>query len=748
LFSGTVSDSATGDPLPAAHVRIAGTSRGTITSSAGQYTLRLDPGTYTLVLSMIGYRPDTAFITIPARTTYSAHLQRADIILPEMVVTSEDPAVEIIRRAIASKHMWLSRLGSYQMEAFTRQVIRRDTSIASVTESYTRGYWQQGDTLREVVLQRRQTANVPQSFNFASVGRIINFNDDEIKFFGYTLVGPTAPEALDYYSVHLVRTRRDRGKDIYEIELTPRSRTTPLFRGTVHIADESYALMGVDVEPNEAFLIPFVKERQLRYRQQFALFDENIWLPIDIRINAYARIGMIGLSIPPIGFEQTSVITDYILNPQLADSLFRKPRLVIDSSATKLDSSFWSSHQVLPLTPSEREAYTSLDSTQSLDVQFRPGGITMSVGGDVGIAGTLLRYADISFNRVEGFHLGALYDNDPAVLLHVRAGIAYGFSDKSTKYNVGATIYATPAHTYGIGIDGYRTTATSPDAGFYGSLANSVTSLLNKNDYRDYYHVEGWKVSLSASPIRLLTAGVAFSDEVHSSLPVATDFSLLYRSRAFRPNPSIAEGNMRSIMLTMRYGEPPVPLNLMTRNAITLEIERSSPEFLASSFRFTRYEAGATLTVPTFGRSALFPPAVTMRLAAGTSQGTLPLQRSFSIESASSGLGPVGVMRGMEVKEFGGTEYFAANIEHNFRSLPFLALGIPFLYERSIELTAFAGFAKAWNHGGLPVQETGGWYTEAGFGINRLFDLMRVDFTWRLSDPTGFRFTVGVAQIL
>jgi hypothetical protein len=110
LFSGTVSDSATGDPLPAAHVRIAGTSRGTITSSAGQYTLRLDPGTYTLVLSMIGYRPDTAFITIPARTTYSAHLQRADIILPEMVVTSEDPAVEIIRRAIASKHMWLGRL--------------------------------------------------------------------------------------------------------------------------------------------------------------------------------------------------------------------------------------------------------------------------------------------------------------------------------------------------------------------------------------------------------------------------------------------------------------------------------------------------------------------------------------------------------------------------------------------------------------------------------------------------------------
>jgi hypothetical protein len=154
------------------------------------------------------------------------------------------------------------------------------------------------------------------------------------------------------------------------------------------------------------------------------------------------------------------------------------------------------------------------------------------------------------------------------------------------------------------------------------------------------------------------------------------------------------------------------------------------------------------LTVPTFAHNALFSPGFNIRIAGGLSNGTLPLQRVFSLESASSGVGPFGVMRAMHVKEFAGTDYVTCNVEHNFRSLPFLALGIPFLYERSIEFIVHGGIARTWNRTGLPIPTVKSWYREAGFGINRLFDLLRVDFTWRLSPPTRFQFTVSVAQIL
>jgi phenylpropionate dioxygenase-like ring-hydroxylating dioxygenase large terminal subunit len=161
---------------------------------------------------------------------HDERMRPSDIVLPEVVVTAEDPAIGIIRRAIANKQRWIDRLASYEMQAFTRQTIYRDTAVAAINESFTKGYWQKGDTLREIVTQKRQTANVQPSFNFASVGRMLNFSDDRINFVGYTFVGPTAVDALDYYDYKLLRTRSAGGNDVYEIRMIPRTLTAPAVR--------------------------------------------------------------------------------------------------------------------------------------------------------------------------------------------------------------------------------------------------------------------------------------------------------------------------------------------------------------------------------------------------------------------------------------------------------------------------------------------------------------------------------------
>jgi hypothetical protein len=101
----------------------------------------------------------------------------------------------------------------------------------------------------------------------------------------------------------------------------------------------------------------------------------------------------------------------------------------------------------------------------------------------------------------------------------------------------------------------------------------------------------------------------------------------------------------------------------------------------------------------------------------------------------------------MDVKEFGGTRYIAVNVEHNFRSLPFLALGLSFLTENNIELVVHAGAAQSWNDGTLLINTTDGIYSEAGFGISRIFELFRLDFTWRLSSPNNFRFCLSAANL-
>ena len=747
--TGGVKDAATGQPLAAANIRVLGTSRGTISNADGEFTLSLDPGPHRLIISMLGYRADTIAVT-SAGVRLEARLEPSAILLPEIVVTSEDPAIEIIRRAIANKQRWIERLKSYEMQAFTRQTIRRDTAVAAINESYTRGYWQVGDTLREIVTQRRQTANVPAAFNVASVGRILNFTDDEIRFLGYTFVGPTAQNALEYYDYTLLRTRTGYGQELYEIRMIPLTRTVPLFDGTVTIAGESYALVGVDVQPSVAFRIPFVRESALRYRQQFGLYESSYWMPSDIRIDGTFTVSVLGFSIPRIGFTQTSAISDYAINTAIPDTIFRKPRLLVDSSAARYDSAYWAANAVLPLSAEEARAYRTLDSTQTLDVQFRPGGATLSLGSDVGAAGSLLKHVDAYFNRVEGFHLGAHGAFDPiGPIVSARVGWAYGFSDKMATYIAGVTLYTSGQRTLGIGTEAYRRVDHRPDREYYSPLFNTFTSLISRNDYRDYHLAEGGRIFLTYRPHSGLRAEISYVDETHSIMPQTTDYSFFFRSRTYRPNPPAAEGNLRSIAFNVRFGQEPAPFDLIMQDAADIAVEHSSPSLTGGDFSFTRYEAVISLVIPTFGRSHLLRPGFRLRASAGASAGTLPLQRWFDVETASGSFAPLGVMRAMEVKEFSGTSYCAISLEHNFRSIPFLALGIPFLYENGIELIVHGGAARTWTGGRTELPRTAdGWYTEAGVSISRILDLFRADFTWRLSAPTAFRFTVGVAGLL
>ena len=748
-LTGTVRDSATGETLAAANIRVIGTSRGTITNTAGEYSMSLATGEYRILFTMLGYAPDTVSLRLDRDMRYDERMRASDIVLPEIVVTAEDPAIGIIRRAIANKQRWIDRLQTYEMQAFTRQTIYRDTSVAAINESYTRGYWQKGDSLREIVTQRRQTANVQPAFNFASVGRILNFAEDRISFVGYTFVGPTALDALEYYDYRLLRTRSAAGNDLYEIRMIPRTLTVPLFEGTVNIAGGSYALVGVDVQPNAAFQIPFTKEVTLRYRQEFGLYESSYWMPADIRIKAAFTVSVLGFSIPRIMLTQTSVISDYSINTSIPDSIFKKPRLVVDSSASRIDSSFWAANTMLPLDSLEQKAYRTLDSTQSLDVLFRPGGAAMTLGTGTGAAGTVLSYADLSFNRVEGFHAGVRAQFDSVTdNLSLNAGLAYGFSDRHGKYNLGVTAYPGRHRVLGIGAEVYRAVDHAPDRGYFDAFTISLASLFNKQEYRDYFGAEGGKIFLLFRPSPHFHSSLTYTLEDESPLDERTSFSLFYPSRSYRPNPPAWAGRLGALRIDFRVGPEPVPFDFILQNGLDVAVEHSSPVFTRGDFDFTRFEGVLSLSIPTFGQSYLLKPGFRIRAAAGGATGSLPPQRLFSVESALDGFAPFGVMRGARPREFTGTGYAALSVEHNFRNLPLLALGIPFLYRSNFDLIVYGGAARAWGGNALSAPAQKGTYSETGFSVSRIFDLFRADFTWRLSAPRGFYFTLGVSSFL
>ena len=752
LLHGTVFDNNSGEPLPTANIRIAGTSMGTISNLHGNYSLTLDSGKYTIIFSYLGYRPDTLQTIFRQSLVYDVRLKPSPVQIPEVVVVAEDPALEIIRKAIAHKQEWMKKIRSYQFDAFTRQVLRRDTGIASITESYTTGYWRAGDTLREFVKQKRQTENIPSEENFAAVRRIINFNDDEISLFtihtnghasAYLFTGPTAPDALEKYDYKLLSTSTTNGIDIYRIQMIPKTRTQPLFAGTITIADGAFAVMGVDVAPNEAFTFPFVKDIRLRYRQQFSLYEDEFWMPADISIEGSFALSIIGISFPRIGIETVSSIYNYAINPALPDTIFQHDRVTTDSTAARYDSTFWKAHEVLPLTVEEQRAYKTLDSGQTLEKQFQPNGPLASFGNDK--TGSFIDHIDARFTRVEGFFAGwktGIDNLSPLFRIDGAAGI--GFSDQRFKYDLGATVYSSSRHTFGIGSEWYSRLDNIPDNGYYGQLAISLMSLIDKDDYRDYFLANGNRMFITATPPSFIDASFSFISEREYTLGIQSTFSFFSTGTLYRPNPVIDDGLLRSLRFDLRIGEAPVPLDLVLYNALEISIEHSSPSLMHSEFDFTRYNGSFSWNVQTFGNSLLFPPVLRLLLEGGLGDRNLPPQRLFILDSRASGYAPFGVLKGSNVHEFSGDRYVLLSLEHNFRSLPFLALDIPFLYRNSIELITYGAFAQTW-YGS--TSSSNGWYAETGIGLARIFDLLRADITYRCTQPRRFIFSLSIANL-
>ncbi len=83
---GTVTDKITGEPLPGVSILVKGTTQGTSTNVAGNYTLSLPDGKGTLIFSYVGYVP--AEVPIGGRSVVNITLEADVKALKEVVVTA------------------------------------------------------------------------------------------------------------------------------------------------------------------------------------------------------------------------------------------------------------------------------------------------------------------------------------------------------------------------------------------------------------------------------------------------------------------------------------------------------------------------------------------------------------------------------------------------------------------------------------------------------------------------------------
>ncbi len=760
-IKGQIVDSASNETLPSAAIILDGSYKGTISNSDGFFTLPVDSLPVSITVRFLGYYQEKVTISntsdLPLRIELTPSVTQMD----EIVVTDKDPGLSIMEKVIERKKLWRQSLQNYEVSAYTRQSMSNDTSIVSISESSSIAYWDRNEGHREVQLTRQQTTNISNDQNFSGVRYMPNFYDDNIEVAGYNMVGITHPEATRFYTFTLVDTQEFESKPLYKIEFIPRKNLQPTFEGTAWVLGRDYALLEVDLKPNDVVdFPPPVQEFDLSYRQQFSNFGGSYWLPVDVRIQGVVKIGMIGFRMPAVQFKQVSVLSDYKVNTTIPDSVFNENEDLIRLDESLKDT-MYADIERIPLTEEETIAYSTIDSTYTFEKAFQAEGFlarAANSGDDDAGGGIFSTVMDrlpgnlsprFRYNRMDGFHAGAKYDRD---FLDVKTNIKgfSGYSSNTGYWDYGGSIkqrlFSFGNATLHTNIRYAVETESRYSSPIYNFGMNSVATIFGGVDYFDYYRIETASAELGVDNIFPRTdVAVAFKHELSRNYEDETlqNYSLFGWHDTRRENPEIDEGTLQSLVFSTAINKQQNTFGVTGRRQLLLEIEWSD-KAIGSEFNFINYRASIDWNVQTFFSRRVFANTLDLHFSGGLSSGTVPIQKFGIVDGSMSRFTPFGALKTRQFLPYEGTRHWLAVAEHNFRSIPFEWMGLNWFADRGWGIIVFGGAGHS--YADRTVYEnrylSNGVHTEVGLSLNSIFGILRVDIARRLDAPATF---VGVS---
>ncbi|MCH8276833.1 MAG: carboxypeptidase-like regulatory domain-containing protein, partial [Bacteroidetes bacterium] len=223
-IEGRITNASTGEVLPGATVQIEDRFIGTIANDVGRYVLGIPSYPVTIITRFIGFESDRRSFETQPEGPVDIALRPSSMLLAEIVVTGEDPAIGIMRRVIEEKARWRDSFDTYKVDAYNRFRMENDSGIVSIWESGTVAYWDRKRGIREVSIWQRQTDNMNVDDMLPAALFVQNLYDDDIEVAGHRLMGVTHPDALSYYRFRLAGTRARDGRLVYDIDVEPRSK--------------------------------------------------------------------------------------------------------------------------------------------------------------------------------------------------------------------------------------------------------------------------------------------------------------------------------------------------------------------------------------------------------------------------------------------------------------------------------------------------------------------------------------------
>ncbi|MGE5356045.1 MAG: DUF5686 and carboxypeptidase regulatory-like domain-containing protein [Deltaproteobacteria bacterium] len=385
-LSGIVSDE-TGKPLPFATIYNRNTSVGVITNEEGEYKVSLSEGENIVIFKYLGYQTVEKQIIYKGKNLKeNVKLRPNDIILSEVIIRpdAEDPAYEIIRKAIASREKFKNKPENINVRLYNKLKIELlDAPEKLFGTEIKKEIDKEGllDTSRNVLFLTEAVSDLSKGKNRRSKETIISsrisgdsegfsyltslFSNldfyENIMEFGRNIVSPIADNAFFYYKFRLEGTFSDEnGELINKIKVIPRRKSDPVFNGYIFIVQDNWNIQGLDLfMTNENMNLPLIDSVSIRQDYRKLPGTKSEWA-MNSQYSTF-KVGILGFK--ALGFHSRNFL-DYKLDQEFSDDYFGDVKIKVEKEANKRDSIYWEKVRPVPLGIKERKTYIRMDSME------------------------------------------------------------------------------------------------------------------------------------------------------------------------------------------------------------------------------------------------------------------------------------------------------------------------------------------------------------------------------------------------
>ena len=394
------------------NIYVKGTSNGTSANIDGQYHLDLPDGSYEIVFQHLGYKQHIETVNLQKDLELNVTLEELQYQIRDVVVNgNQDPAMEVIKKAIEKRKYFLNVVETYQCDAYVKGMQRileapdkilgrkinrtgiltgpNNSGILYLSESQSKLYYKKPNKFHEVIYSSKVsgksngfTFNSAQDFYFNFYERNITIPYIAQRPF----ISPLSENTFFYYNFKMIGAYKEGDKLINKILVTPKRKSDPCFSGIISIVEDNWNIHSLELYLTKQNGIQYIDT--LKVTQYFIPVKDNIWLPSQQRYDAKASfVGVKGDGYYLGIFKNYNVNDGFasVKNVAKADTtkptkktekqrkkeekkiekkIFTAEIVKIENNANKRDTMYWDSMRPVPLTAMEMQDYQVKDSIQ------------------------------------------------------------------------------------------------------------------------------------------------------------------------------------------------------------------------------------------------------------------------------------------------------------------------------------------------------------------------------------------------